>query len=374
MNKIIKAIIVLLLFSAPGYCGYSGGGGTSVNLADPLNVYYGDGSNLTGVVDSDCRASTGTLQTQITAIGVSTGTIQAQLDLVQASTGTFDGGTVTNGITSPYVKVSSVNSTNGVDFNTDTHYGSFSFKDQGTEFMGCNANAGINSTVPISAGSHLTAKNDSGAGGYLELKDGDDSHYVALKASDTIAADLTFTLPAADGAAQHIMVTDGNKNLSFTNTLNDMTLSTITITQSLQVGSGGSNVVVSSNTMVNLKSKNLTIRIDGGGSAISVSTAAPVYIPCSMTVTAWDILSDNNVSGSIDITVKKTTYADWGTLTDISGTETPSLSSAGKNQDTGLTTWTNSLVSGDYIVPVINSASTVTGVTLILKGTVSDTN
>jgi hypothetical protein len=41
------------------------------------------------------------------------------------------------------------------------------------------------------------------------------SHKVTLKAADTVAADVTFTLPAADGSANQVLVTNGSGVLSF---------------------------------------------------------------------------------------------------------------------------------------------------------------
>ena len=54
-------------------------------------------------------------------------------------------------------------------------------------------------------------------GGKLTLAEGttNGSHKVTLKAADTIAADVTFTLPAADGTANQVLVTNGSGVLSF---------------------------------------------------------------------------------------------------------------------------------------------------------------
>lgn len=51
--------------------------------------------------------------------------------------------------------------------------------------------------------------------GQIQLGDGGDAHYVALKASNTVAANLLFTLPAADGTSGQALLTDGNKTLYF---------------------------------------------------------------------------------------------------------------------------------------------------------------
>ena len=46
--------------------------------------------------------------------------------------------------------------------------------------------------------------------------DANGSNYVALKAPASLASDVTFTLPSADGTADQVLKTDGSGNLSFT--------------------------------------------------------------------------------------------------------------------------------------------------------------
>jgi hypothetical protein len=108
------------------------------------------------------------------------------------------------------------------------------------------------------------------------------------------------------------------------------------------------------------------ITIDGGGSAITTGVKGYVEIPYSGTITGWTILADQ--SGSCVIDVWKDTYANYPpTLADtISGTEKPTLSSAIKNQDLTLTTWTTSVTAGDIIAFNVDSASTVTRVHLYI--------
>ena len=55
------------------------------------------------------------------------------------------------------------------------------------------------------------------AGAEIRLPEDTDngSNYVALKAADTIASNVTFTLPAADGSSGEALVTDGSGTLSF---------------------------------------------------------------------------------------------------------------------------------------------------------------
>jgi hypothetical protein len=55
-----------------------------------------------------------------------------------------------------------------------------------------------------------------GATGEIRFADTDSSNYVGLKAAGTVASNVTFTLPTADGSADQVLKTDGSGNLSFT--------------------------------------------------------------------------------------------------------------------------------------------------------------
>ena len=62
--------------------------------------------------------------------------------------------------------------------------------------------------------------NSATAGASISLMEDSDngSHYVALKAADSIAANVTWTLPAADGSANQVLSTGGNGALSWATT------------------------------------------------------------------------------------------------------------------------------------------------------------
>lgn len=122
-------------------------------------------------------------------------------------------------------------------------------------------------------------------------------------------------------------------------------------------------------TVDNIRS--LGITIDGGGVAITTGVKGYIPVPYSGTITAWTLIAD--VSGSIVIDVWKDTYANYPpTVADtIAGSEKPTLSSAQKNQDTSLTTWTTTVTAGDILGFNVDSASTVTNVTLLLSLRVS---
>ena len=61
---------------------------------------------------------------------------------------------------------------------------------------------------------HLKGSSNSSVG-ELKIYDNDNSHYVSLDVPATLSGSPTFTLPGADGGANHVLKTDGNGNLSF---------------------------------------------------------------------------------------------------------------------------------------------------------------
>lgn len=123
-------------------------------------------------------------------------------------------------------------------------------------------------------------------------------------------------------------------------------------------GSGGTT---------NQNRRSITLTLDGGGSVITTGIKADVRVPYSGTITGWEIVA--NTSGSIVVDVWKDTYANFPpTVADtIAGTEKPTLSSATKNQDTVLSTWTTSVTAGDWIRFNVDSVSTVTRVHLSIQ-------
>ena len=132
-----------------------------------------------------------------------------------------------------------------------------------------------------------------------------------------------------------------------------------------QTGTGNTGWVVLPSSVVG----SFGITIDGGGSVITTGVKGYVPVPYGMTITGLTILADQ--SGSIVVDVWKDTYANYPpTVADtIAGTEKPTLSSAIKNQDLTLTTWTTTVTSGDIIGFNVDSVTTVTRVTLLVFGT-----
>ena len=63
----------------------------------------------------------------------------------------------------------------------------------------------------------LLVGNNATTGGSIKLNEGTNNgaHFVALKAPNSVASSVTFTLPSADGSDGHLLTTDGSGNLSF---------------------------------------------------------------------------------------------------------------------------------------------------------------
>lgn len=99
------------------------------------------------------------------------------------------------------------------------------------------------------------------------------------------------------------------------------------------------------------------IVVDGAGVALTTGSKGTKYIPFDCTITGWDIRSD--ISGSCVFDVKRSGVS-------LAGTEKPTLSSASSNSDLALSTWTTSLVTGDIIEFIVDSASTLTRATVTI--------
>lgn len=68
----------------------------------------------------------------------------------------------------------------------------------------------------LTASPAFTTDIELSAAAPIKFMDADSSHYVAFKAAATVAANVTWTLPATDGAANTMLTTDGSGALSWT--------------------------------------------------------------------------------------------------------------------------------------------------------------
>ncbi len=107
---------------------------------------------------------------------------------------------------------------------------------------------------------------------------------------------------------------------------------------------------------------------DGGGAVISTGKKGIINVPVNCTITGWSVLADQ--AGSISISVLHGTFSSFPTLSDITGGDYPSLSSAQKNENLSLSLWSTALLGGDVLQFDVLSASTVTRVTVTIFITV----
>ena len=89
----------------------------------------------------------------------------------------------------------------------------FATTDKGIKFLYANGTNIIDINANLAASSfeqiNLPTQNE------LRFEDASGGQYVALKAGTTVASNVTFTLPTADGTADQVLKTDGSGALSF---------------------------------------------------------------------------------------------------------------------------------------------------------------
>ena len=109
----------------------------------------------------------------------------------------------------------------------------------------------------------------------------------------------------------------------------------------------------------------ITFVIDGGGAAITTGVKGDITVPFDCTVLEWTLLADQ--TGSAVVEVSKASYSGWPTVSAITASAKPTLSSARKAQSSALTGWNTAISAGDVLQIGVNSAATVQRVTLALR-------
>lgn len=106
--------------------------------------------------------------------------------------------------------------------------------------------------------------------------------------------------------------------------------------------------------------------IDGGGSAITTGVKGDLQVPYDCTIMGARMFADQ--VGSIVVNVWKDVYANYPpTVADkITASAPPTISSDDQSEDLTLSGWTTSLLEGDILRFNVDSASTITRVTVVL--------
>ncbi len=106
--------------------------------------------------------------------------------------------------------------------------------------------------------------------------------------------------------------------------------------------------------------------IDGGGAAITTGQKGHMVAPFPGTIVKAEIEADQ--SGSIVVDIWKDTYANFPPTDadSITSASPPTLTSAQKNVDTALSSWTTAVTKGDILAYNVDSATTVQRVVVTL--------
>jgi hypothetical protein len=134
---------------------------------------------------------------------------------------------------------------------------------------------------------------------------------------------------------------------------------------------GGSTASSGPTTNQNIRTVGATFgSFNSGATALTSSQTQCVTTYVSGTIAAVEI--DGDASGSATIDVQTVLHSSWtgiGSVSTITSSDTPALSSAAVYTDTTLTGWTTTLAAGTDVCFVMTSPSTVKGLAIALKVT-----
>jgi hypothetical protein len=121
----------------------------------------------------------------------------------------------------------------------------------------------------------------------------------------------------------------------------------------------------------NQRTREIVFVIDGGGAAITTGVKGFIPIDFNCTINQVTLLADQ--TGSIVIDVWKDTYANFPpTDADtITASAVPTISAATKSQNSTLTGWTTAITAGDILGFNVDSVTSITKATIVLKVTVT---
>ena len=113
----------------------------------------------------------------------------------------------------------------------------------------------------------------------------------------------------------------------------------------------------------------ISATFDGAGAALVVGSKVRIRVPYTCTIKSVSMGAD--VSGSAVVDIWKDTHANYpptvaDTLIGGGGTK-PTIGATDHSEDTTLTAWTTAITAGDWLVFNVDSCTTITWLTVILK-------
>lgn len=105
--------------------------------------------------------------------------------------------------------------------------------------------------------------------------------------------------------------------------------------------------------------------LDGNGAPLDFTVSGEMVIPFAGTITGWKVLAPE--SGSLVTTVNKASWAAYPTMSPISGSQPPALTSATLARDDNLTDWQVTIDADDILQIPIVSADNLTQATIVLS-------
>ena len=182
----------------------------------------------------------------------------------------------------------------------------------------------------------LAVVGNATAGSEIRLPEDTDngSNYVALKAPNTIASNLTLTLPSADGTANQLLKTDGSGNLSFvtpsagfsgattTSSAVDITLTSASNqVQNVEMTAFGKAVILPDATTLSTKGSPIYMINNIGGISFNIKNNAGYnmfIVPASQTVLIS--LNDNASSSGKWASNKYPSFIGWSDYSEFNTT------------------------------------------------------
>lgn len=190
---------------------------------------------------------------------------------------------------------------------------------------------------------------------------GDITQYTDELAQDAVGAMVDATIVYTDGtpllsraALTGAITAPAGSNATSLGSFTTAQLNTALSDNDVATGGG---TATGTNTGDQVIKDTFGITVDGAGTALTTGTKGYRYIEQNCTITGWHVRSD--ISGSVVFDVKRSGVS-------LAGSEKPTLSASTSNSDLALSTWTTSLLAGDIIEFVIDSASTLTRATLTI--------